>query len=218
MRKIVLTMLAALLLTACPEITPNTTPADKYRNARTSIIIARAVLAAADTTFLAVAEAHKTSCVAVACIKVDPTRSAAYTACLTQDPTARIDFQKCYGSMGKAVKLWPEMIKVAFAALAASDQSITLAEQLEQAKGDKRKIEAACALSVTKETANKDNEYEKCVEQALSNNPVTRADWQALLKTGLCVAYSLTAFFPKEWERYVIPTRLVLKGYGRCVD
>lgn len=216
MRKIVLTIMAALLLTACPET--SNLPTDKYTNARTGIAITRAVLTAANTTFVAVAEAHKNSCIAVVCIKADPTRGAAYTACLVQDQTANVDFKKCYGDMGKAVEIFPKVLKIAFATLNLGDQGITLDEQLQQAKGDKKKIEAACAEAVATETdpKAKDTEYKKCVEQALANTPVTRADWQALLKKGCCVAYEAAVLFPKAWEKYILPVRALLKGYGNC--
>jgi len=215
-KKITLALMAALLLTACPQT--SNVPTDKYNNARTGIAITRAVLTAADITFQAVAAAHKTSCVAVVCTKVDPTRGAAYLACLTQDQTANADFQKCYGDMGKAVEIFPKMLKIAFTTLDLGDQGITLDEQLQQAKGDKKKIEEACATAVANETDPKvkEAEYKKCVEQALANTPVTRADWQALLKKGSCVAYATGALFPTAWEKYVLPVRALLKGYGNC--
>jgi len=216
-RKIVLILTAALLLTACPDLTP-TTPADNFRNARIGIAITRVVLTGAEATFMAVAAAHKTSCVVVHCIKTDPTKGAAYAACLTQDHTLNPEFQKCYGDMAKAVEIFPKVLKIAFATLDTGDQSIVLAEQLDQAKGDKKKIEEACAAAVKDEPDQKvkDAEYKKCVEQALANTPVIRADWQALLKKGSCLAYAAAALFPKAWDKYILPVRILLRGYGSC--
>jgi hypothetical protein len=202
MKKFILAVLFAFVLTACPQTT------DPYQVARSTITIVRTTATVAHSAFMAADSAKQRECSNVVCIKLDPDKGNKYTTCMGEPHDADPTFALCYKKMKDARILVDKSFALSNAMCNESTEAVNLAEQLAKIKDDKAKLEIVCAkLDPTKGT-----EYAKCIDGL----PVEKADWNKVLIVGACVAYHALDFVPVEYAKYITPVRAVLNSFGGC--
>ena len=192
-----------LLLAACPS-------KDPYQNVRTAINIARTVTAMTGTGIAAADAAVTTGCNSNVCIKVDPTKGAKYDECMKQDHSKNPEFIACYdkSKMPLVLKVWSKAQPIASSTWDAGDASVNLAEAIKKAKdgGDTKALEALCL----KLDPDKGDIYKKCLE----GQPVGKADWQSMLKTGACLVANILSAMPADYAKYIAALEAMLRTYG----
>lgn len=103
--------------------------ADKFLAARIAVNIGRAATATADSAFRLAEKSYHDNCVAQICLKVDPTKGAAYKTCMTADHSAEDAYKVCMVKVVRATAVWAKTHGLADALWDEADALINAAEQ-----------------------------------------------------------------------------------------
>jgi len=146
-------------------------PQTKYQRAKAGISMGRTIITGAYAIWLGVENQYQQKCVQQVCGKLYPDASSvAQQTCLTSDlttvPETKTPYAACYGTMSKAKEIVGKAVPILLSTLDSATAALSLKEQLDAIKNDKKKLEAACVkVDPKRETSTKNallaNRYKK---------------------------------------------------------